>query len=283
MIEILFAFIASLLKGAEKVTHKFILTREDTLGYLFIFQLIGGLLYLPLFVLNFELPKENVAYLIVIVSSILWASVGYFAFKSYSLIDVSLKAPIDKSRLFFALIIGIIFLGETLTISKVIGTILIFFGIVLVTYKKKETKSKTSTRGVVYSIIAALIMATVLSLDKYAMNYFNAEMYPFLVFFLPVFFLAPFVINRIDEVKSVFKNSFKWTFLVIILAVSHYYLILKAFQYLEATVVIPILELSALFAVLGGIIILKERENMGKKIIATIICMIGAVLVTGIF
>lgn len=282
MIGFIYAIIASFSKGLEKILHRYVLVSEDSLSYAFIWHLIVAILFLPLFILNFQSPEITIAWLYVCISASLWALVGYTGYKSYSLLDVSIKAPIDKSRLFFVLLISIIFLKETLTVEKVIGTLFIFLAIWLVSYKSKKKNSKISLKGIILSIISAIIMATALTFDKFAVQYFSPEMYPFMVYFLPSMILLPFCFNKTKEIKSIFQNNFKATFGTAFLGAIYYYLLLKAYTYLDASIVIPITELSALIAVLGGIIFLKERKDIGRKLIAVVIAILGGFLISGV-
>lgn len=282
MIGFIFAIIASFSKGLEKILHRYVLVSEDSLSYAFVWHLIVAIIFFPLFILNFQSPQTNIAWIYAVISASLWALVGYTGYKSYSLLDVSVKAPIDKSRLFFVLVISIIFLKETLTIGKFFGTILIFLAIWLVSYKSKKKDSKISTKGIVLSIISAIIMASALTFDKFAVQFFSPEMYPFMVYFLPAMILLPFCFNKTKEIKSIFKNNFKATLGTAFLGAIYYYLLLKAYTYLDVSIVIPITELSALIAVLGGIIFLKERKDIIRKLLAISIALVGGLLISGV-
>ncbi|HIH11096.1 TPA: EamA family transporter [Candidatus Woesearchaeota archaeon] len=63
---------------------------------------------------------------------------------------------------------------------------------------------------------------------------------------------------------------------------SYYYFLLKAYAFKEASVVVPIIELSTIIAVVGGMLFLNERKDMVKKIIATVIVVVGTLFIFGI-
>jgi len=57
-----------------------------------------------------------------------------------------------------------------------------------------------------------------------------------------------------------------------------YLMQLKALEIGEATKVIPIVQTTTLFTVLFGIILLRERENIGRKVFAAILALSGVYL-----
>lgn len=282
MLGILFALLSAFSKGFEKILHRYILVKEDTISYAFIWHILSSLFFLPLFFIEFQLPIIHYSWILVIISSILWALVAFTGFKAYAHLEVSTKSPIGRSKLFFVLLFSVIFLKESLTIEKLIGTILIFVGIIIITYKRKIGFSKLKERGVLLTLLSAFLMSIVLLIDKYATSYFNPGMYSFLVYFLPAIVLFPFVINKKNEMKSIIKNRFSATIGAVLLGAAYYYLLLRAFRLTEASIAVPIVELGTLVAVFGGIIFLKEREDISKKLIAAVIVILGVILVSGI-
>ncbi len=282
MIGIILAVLAAISKGFEKVINRLILIKEDSLSYAFIWQLLSSIFFLPLFIKDFKIPEQGSAWILVIISSVLWSLVAYTGFKAHSKLEVSIKPIISKSKLLFVLLLSIIFLKETLTIEKIIGTTLIFTGIVILTYKKGRKFHSLREKGVQLTILSAFLTASVLIIDKYSTNYFNAGTYSFLVYFIPAIILTPFIINKKQELKSILKNNYKTTITAVLLGAANYYLMLKAFKLEDASIVVPIIELSTLIAVFGGIKYLKEKKEISKKIIAATIVIIGAIIISGI-
>ena len=282
MLGIFFAILSAIFKGFEKVLHRYILVKEDSLSYAFVWHITSSIFLLPIFLIEFKFPEQHFAWFLIIISSVLWATVAYTGFKAYSLLDVSIKTPIGKSKILFVLLLSVIFLKETLTLEKVLGTTLIFCGIIFLTYKKGKQFGNLRDQGVQLTLLSSFLMSIVLLIDKYATNFFNPGMYSFLVFFLPAIIIFPFIIKRKTELKSILTNRFKATVLTVLLGTTYYYLLLRAFKFEEVSVVIPIIEMSTLIAVFGGIKYLKEGTEIAKKIIAAIIIILGAILLSGV-
>ncbi len=282
MVGIIFAALSALSKGFEKVLHRFILIREDSLSYAFVWHILTAIFFLPLFIIEFNLPKQSFAWLLIIISSALWSIIAYVGFKAYSYLEVSIKTPIGKSRMLFVLLLSVIFLKETLTLKKILGTFLIFTGIVILTYKRGKRFGSLKEKGVQLTFLSAFLTSVVWLVDKYATNFFNPGMYSFLVYFVPSTMLFPFVLRKKQELKSLLKFRSSAIIFTVILGAAHYYLILRAFKLTEASIVVPIVELSTLIAVFSGIKFLKESKEVSKKIIAAIIVILGAVLLAGV-
>jgi len=284
MIGGLFALGAALSSGVETIFRRRVLIKENSLCYTFAFGLFAAIVLLPLFFLRFQAPADSHAWLLVIASGILWTLYGALLFKAYSYLEASVASPLSKIRLFFVLMASVIILGEHITFGKILGTLMIFAGAIVISYRKKKSIIPSYKKGVFLIIISAFVISAALLIDKYAMNFFNVETY-----LVPVYLMSPLLLTALmvkrdyrHHLKNIFKRSLIPTILTSILSVGYYYLILYAFKYAEASVVVPIAELSILISVIGGIIFLKERENMAQKIVATVILIMGAILVSGI-
>ena len=94
--------------------------------------------------------------------------------------------------------------------------------------------------------------------------------------------MAAFIALSIFFISGSFKNFSlptkleAWIALLLAsLNVIGYLLNLKALEIAEATRVIPIVQTSTLFTVIFGILLLKERDNVPRKIIAGILAITG--------
>jgi transporter family protein len=281
---LLFAFGAALSSGIEKILRRSVLIKEDSLCYTFLFGLFAAIILLPLFFFKFQQPSNNYAWFLVILSGILWTIYSLLLFKAYSYLEASVAAPISRLKLFFVLILSVIFLGESLTFDKIFGTIFIFAGVAVIGYTKKKKIDYTNTKkrkGIFLIILSTVIISIVLLIDKYAMTFFNVETYTAPVYLISPILLTFFVIKRKKQIKSILKRNFVPTFITSLLSVGYYYMILSAFKYAEVSIVVPIVELSILVAVVGGILFLKEREDIPRKLIAAVILIIGAIILSG--
>lgn len=279
---IIFALIAALSSGIEKILRKKIAVNINPLTYAFIFQAAGAIFALPFFILKFQLPPNPKIWFLVILSGLLWAGFAFALIKSYKHLEASIVAPISRARIIIFLFLSIIFLNETLNSNKVVGTFLIFGGLLYLSYNKGKRKTLPwNNPGTPYLFASMFLISFALLIDKFASGFFNPGTYTFLVYFIASLFLFPFILLRKQSIKPIFRD--KYLVLMIItsfLSVTYYFLILNAYKFAEASIVIPLTELSSLIAVFGGILFLGEKSYLKKKIISTLIIIVGAVFIS---
>jgi uncharacterized membrane protein len=279
ILAIVLASTTAILKSAERVVHRYVLADEDSVSYAFVYQLLAAIYLIPFALSATEFPTSLEQWAYIIISSLLWSLIAYFGFKAYSHLEVSIKSPINKSRVIMSFILAIVILKETLTVSKVLGVTLIFIGILVVSYKKRKKFGSLTEPGVIYTLLSALFTSFVLIIDSVGSKLTDPGVYAFFVYLIPAIFLFIPAMKKKKQIKKILTNRFNITSLSVFLGAISYYLIILAFQYGEASVVIPISEASFIFSVLGGIIILKERKNIKRKLIGSGIIFIGTILV----
>ncbi|MBR9692125.1 EamA family transporter [Candidatus Woesearchaeota archaeon] len=257
--------------------------KEDTLSFVCLMQFVAAIFFIPMLILEFALPRALFPWLIVIIASALWALASFVYYEAHSLVPVSIKAPLDESKLVFILFLSVLILSESLFLEKVIGIFVMFTGLLILAYKKKGFLKNVKDKGTLLILGSAFLLALVSIVDKYALRFFTPGTYGFLVYFIPGLILVPFLINKKQEAKKLVRESWKLALIAVLFSVVAYYFRLKAFDLAEVSLVFPITRLSVLIAVFGGIIFLKEREYVWRKLIASVIVIIGAILLAGTF
>lgn len=277
---IFFVFLAVIFGTINRLLNRHVLKETDPYAFALITQIISALILLPLAIINFSLPKSTEAYIVLAIASFLWALVSFSTYKSYKSTEVSIRDPLNQSKLIWTLIFGILLLGEFVTSNRIIGTLIVFLGISLLMWHPERKFGKFSDTGVKWTIGAAILSATVAIVDKLSLTWFKPEVYGFLVFFFPMLILLAFMPKRTHHIKHLFKIRGKSAVITIFVGTLTYYFTLKAFSLEDVTLVYPLIQLSTLLTVLGGIVIMKEREHFWQKIIATIIIITGSIVLS---
>jgi len=275
---LILAIIAGLIIGSIRLVHKHILKDEDSLVYSCAFHLLGGLIFLPLLIIYFELPSSPKAWILAAVSTIAWAVAVYSGFCAYKILQVSLRTILSKTRPIFAIIISFVVFREAFHYMKVVGTLIIFLGIVVAFYNKKLSNDHITNKGIMFGVLAGFFGAIAMTADKYALEFFNINMYLFMIYFLPGLLVLPFALQRKKEIKSLFTNKIKPTILAVIGDCIAYIFVLNALKRADASIVIPVIEISVIISVIGGVVFYKEDDNLIRKIIATFIVVLGIVI-----
>jgi len=276
---LLYALGVALLMGVSSLINRSILKRADPLAYALAFQIFSALFFIPLFTFEFAIPSNIEAWILAIAASILWAAIAVIGFQSYKFAEVSLKTPVGRSKILFSMLFAAIVLGEVLSPNKLLGGILVFFGVVLAAFKFGKPLGGFEDIGVKLTLLSALMTGAVAVIDKMAISYFQPSVYGFLQYALPTVWLWIAIPKRQDRLKKLMKTDGKWIILVSLFGMVWYWLLLKAYQVGgEVSVITPTLELSILISVFGGILLLKEKTDLIKRIIGSILTIIGAIV-----
>jgi len=280
MIWLIFALISAVCESTKSLLHRKVMITEDPYAYAMFENIFAALIFL-IFISQFIFPNEIQAWLIVSFASILWLLISVLSQYSYKYTKVSIQEPLKQTRLLWVLLIGIIFLHELITLNKIIGTLFIFVGLIIISYQKKSNFGSFKDKGVQITLIYSFLFALVTIIDKYALNYFNAETYGFLVYLLPGIILL--IMNRKskhEEILNLIKKFWLAILIVAITSFGYYYFKLKALELADATLVFPIIRGATILTVLGGIILFNEKENLFKKLISIFIIFIGIVFLS---
>ena len=200
-------------------------------------------------------------------------------FLASKLLDASVEAIISNVGLVVAFVGSLFIYSEPLTLQKIAGTILVIISLILVSLGHKI--GKISIKGIFVAITIYAFIGVGWMLDKWGALHFTPNIYNLFGWIIPLFFIYfPYVKNK--ELAYEAKRSSWKLGLMAAINVIGYYLQLRAFTTGQAIVVIPLVQTFMLTTVLFGIVLLGERDNIGRKIFAAIIGFAGAVLlVTG--
>ncbi|OQY65521.1 hypothetical protein B6D29_03760 [Microgenomates bacterium UTCPR1] len=246
-----------------------------------VFNLISGTIALLIFFVssgyvNFNLPKDPQAYIYLFVILLFYGLYERFRFKTSKYLEVSTQGTLNNIFIVVAFVIALFIYSEVITADKILGFIFVLVGILLVTVNKSK---KINSMGLFYGVLANVSVGIAWSLDKKGISYFNPDLYNLLVWVAPIIVVSFFPAIRLSIVKKIIRKDFKQISLISFLNVSAYLFNLKALVVGgEVTKVIPIVQTSTIITIILGIIFLKEREHIVKKIVAGLIAIIGVFL-----
>jgi len=276
MIGIIFAIIASFFEGSINVLTKHLLRVQNSVSLMFIAELIGTIFLLPFFLYSFHTIEVNL-WILPLVSGLLWGVAMLLYYVTLKELEVSVQGILFESRTFLVMVFAILFLGEVLTSSRLLGTVLIVGGITLVLFRRIKT---FSIKGLICGIISLIVGGVAMIIDKYALQFFEPLHYIFYLYAIPTLMLLPFIFTkkRMGEIKKMYSQ--KW--IIITIGIGHaavYIFVLLAFQFSDILVIKPLLEINVVIATIGGIIFLKEREDIWQKVVGMSIAICGAIVI----
>ena len=177
--------------------------------------------------------------------------------------DVNKVVPIDKSSVVLTILLGVLFLGEPMSVSKGICVILIAAGTYLMIEKKQGTEEgkKKSKSAILYALLSAVFASLTALLSKIGIVGIESNLGTAIrtIIVLIMAWLIVVAGGKQKQIKDVSRKS--WTFIILSgiatgLSWLCYY---RALQDGPISVVLPIDKLSILISIAFAYITFKER------------------------
>lgn len=193
---------------------------------------------------------------------------------------ITIYTTLSQLQVVWVVLASIIFFNDTFTIISLIGTSLIIFSAIFIS-GNTHIRGEVNLRQVMVCIASTLLSAIAILLDKILVGTFNQLFYFFLMLVIPIFFLLPDYLQRNAFYNKQVKEHFKVYVISAVLLAASYYSLLSLYSLpdLPLSVAYPIRNTSSIFIAVLAIFIFGENKNKKKKIIATIIAVVGAILV----
>jgi drug/metabolite transporter (DMT)-like permease len=230
-------------------------------------------------------------------SVVLEVIANYFLYKALDLTELSYLMPFMTFISISVIFPPIFLFGEIPNLTGILGILLVVFGAFLIDYKKRKKqiseqdkqKTKNDRLGKTYFLITAVCWTFSTPMTKLAV----VASSPLLVASINnlmkglSFVILIYLFRESKIIKSVFQNfkkaELKYFIIAVLLAGVAIAIqigsINTALKYAPVSYVIAIKRIMPVFAFLIGLIYFKERTNILKKLIATIIMVAGAIIV----
>ena len=253
--------------------------RTDPVAYSLFFQVCTGIVILVYaFIHGFQMPNLLLLPINTLIMISFYAAANIFIFKSLSLIEASEFTILFVSRAFWTILAAILFLGEKFLTKQLIGTLLILFGVVVVSYKKKNF---TLNRGSIYALIGAVFLGFAFTNDAFLVGHFDAASYTGIAFILPGLGILAYAPKSILRMKPLFQPNILLK--LILLSVVYGTAALTVYMAYQvghnAAVLGALSQTSTILTVILAVIFLKETSQLWKKVLGAIIAFIGVVLI----
>lgn len=233
------------------------------------------LLLIPLFEIKF--PTNPYVYLFLGLACIFYALNDRIATDVRKGLEASAYSIIKQISTVFMIIAGLIFFKEKFILTKIIGALLIIISNILVFYKKGSLKNN---KYVWLGLLASLFNTIALIIDVNYSKQFNLPLYAGFTLIVPALLILIFERIKIKDITNEFKNVNKK--LIAITGLSWaltMVLKLRAYQLGKVIIVAPLCSLTAILNVIVGYFLLREKDNLVKKILAAILIIVSIFLI----
>lgn len=292
MTAIYLSLFAVVVYSIASIVRKQISAVDDNLNFIYaiLFQFFGGFfVFIFSWLLGFGSEYGQIApaftpsvILKILIGSVLWISSTVLSFRALNKITASKFSIIETLAPVVSIALALTFLGESFGQLQFVGMALILISVFVVVYDK-DVKFSHFSQGEILALLASVFGGIALANDKGI--YFALPLTPALtiMFILPGILGLLYRPNEIKKLKLVRKNG---GVIKQILIMSSLWSV-SAIAYYKAVVVsnslalvTSINQLSVVLTVLLGLIFLKETENWLIKIIASIVSVVGLVLMS---
>lgn len=264
------------------ILQRALMKKQDSnpIVYATIFQLFCTLIVGSIaFARGFIMPPVSEFPFNFLLLALLYAGMNFFLFKAYQTTEASNVTILMSSRALWTIAVALLFLGETFTITKILGTVIILLAVFLVTKRQKDFRI---SKGELYILAAALCLGVASANDAYILR--TAEPFSFTVFafLFPSLVLLALHPKTLIEAKQFLNKNLVWKLIILSLVFSIAVLASSlAYAYgALASQAAPIQNSAVILTVLLATIFLKERDNLIKKFLAAILVVVGVSLLT---
>ena len=238
------------------------------------FTALFAILFIPLFDMVFP-PLESILILSIVV--IIYAITDRLNIEARYGLDPSVFSMLKQLSTVFLIILGFIFLNEQLVSKKIIGSVIIIFANILLTFESGKFKIN---KYFIMSLISNFLFAIAMLINVNISDNFNLGIYTIITVSFPALLIFIFEKHSIKELKKEFKRYNKKDFLLsaftwCIMLISS----VRAYQLGNVSVVAPLLTLTAILNTIYEYFISKNKSKIYQKLIAAILIIIGVLLI----
>lgn len=240
-----------------------------------IFTALFALLLIPLFELKFS--NNIMTYIVLLLVSIIYAITDRLNIEARYGLDPSVFSMLKQMSTVFIIVLGIIFMKEDVVLNKIIGAIIIILANLLLTFNKNKIKVN---KYFVMSFISNFLFAILMIININISSEFNIAFYTFLTVFTPSLIIKIFGRYKYIDLKNEFNLYNKKLFILsglfwCIMLISS----VKAYEFGSIIIVASLFALTSLLNSLIEFIFNKNRKELLKKVIVSILIIIGVILI----
>lgn len=201
-------------------------------------------------------------------------------FKALQLGDVNKVAPIDKFSTVLSILLAFIILGEPVTIVKAVAILPIAIGTYLMIQKKQVEKhvGSSNQKWIIYAFLSAFFASLTSILGKIGISGVESNLGTAIrtVVVLIMAWVVVFITGKQGTIKNITRRSLLFICLSGVATGASWLCYYRALQEGQASVVVPIDQLSIVLTVAFSYFILKEKVT--KKTLAGLSLLVAGIM-----
>lgn len=216
--------------------------------------------------------------LFLILSGLSTGASWLFYFHAIQIGNINKVAAIDKSSTVLTILLALIFLGEGISVEKIIAVLLIGIGTLLMISKKEEKENKQSQMGLICAVLSAVFASLTSILGKIGITGIDSNLGTAIRTFVVLLmaWLMVFVTGKQREVGKIEKKELIFICTSGLATGGSWLCYYRALQEGPASVVVPIDKLSILVTIIFARIVFKEKLNK-KAMLGLLLIVAGTI------
>lgn len=279
---LLLLLLAVISRTVNGLYAKYALKKVDSFSYFFFVNILICIAVLPFIYTSipsfFTLPALLI--LALLGAGVIQALSGVMSNYALQSSPVTVYTTLSQLQVVWVIVLGVVFLSEEVTLLGSIGVGLILLASLLVS-GSIHIRKETGMRPIFICILSSVLSALAILVDKVLVDEFDQLFYFFLMLFIPIFFVLPDYMRRSSFYNEQLKAHFS-VYLISALSFGlSYYSLLSLYSLPDVplSVAYPIRSTSSIFVAALAIVIFGENKNKVRKLIATVLAVIGAIVV----
>ena len=275
---IMFTVLYAVFSGIYNCTRKKAIEKNTVYEVLAVFSTIAFLLVATITREAFDIDFKYL--LIIFVKSLIITGSWILSLKAIEKMSVSIYGLINLSKILFAIILSILFLKEKLTLTLLLGAIIVIIGLFLVNkISNQSVNREASLKSIILLLIACLLNAVSSIIDKKILVHINSGQLQFwFLFFLAILYWIV-LLARKQKINNKALRSNYWIIIsAVALVIGDRFLFIATKSPESKMSIITIInQLSVVETIILGKIMFKEK-NIIKKLLCSILIILGVVL-----
>ena len=216
--------------------------------------------------------------LFLILSGLSTGASWLFYFRAIQIGNINKVVAIDKSSTVLTILLALIFLGEGISVEKLIAVLLIGIGTLLMISKKEEKENKQSQMGLVCAVLSAVFASLTSILGKIGITGIDSNLGTAIRTFVVLLmaWLMVFVTGKQREVGKIEKKELIFICASGLATGGSWLCYYRALQEGPASVVVPIDKLSILVTIIFARMVFKEKLNK-KAMLGLLLIVAGTI------
>jgi uncharacterized membrane protein len=274
---IFLSIIAGLASNAFNFLNRYLLKdKEDSTAYTWFYEVTRLFAFGVIAFFDWKLILTIQSLIIFILLGITEWIAAYWYMKMHEHAHLSISSILSRTRLIWVPILAYFIIHESLKTPDYIGIIILFVGLSVVVSPKKLFIDK----GATFANLAAFMIALNIVITKMALPYGSNGVINGIMSLIPALLFPLFIPNSSKRLIKIFQNNLLLKLIAIAFNVLSIYVFTQALRVGDSGKVTAIYQGMIIVSILAGIIFLKERDDIGKKLIGAAITVIGVVVLS---